>query len=85
MLVAHVSTEQGGVEQTLKMVVGTRCLLTKMKENVISPSYFVGTTIKKEIFAFVMLQHTKQPKHCTLQKTKMKSFFMFVVFTLHQA
>jgi hypothetical protein len=85
MLAAHVSTEKGGVEQTLKMVVGTRCLLTNMKENVTSPSYFVATTIKKETFAFVMLQHTKQPKHCTLRKTKLKSFFMFVVFTLHQS
>jgi hypothetical protein len=84
MFVAHVSTQKGGVEQTLKMVAGTRCLLTKMKENVTSPSNFVATTIKKEIFAFVMLQHYKRPKHCTLQKNKLKSFFMFVVFTLHQ-
>jgi hypothetical protein len=59
MFAAHVSTQKGGVEQTLKMVAGTRCLLTKMKDNVISPSYFVATTIQKEIFTFVMLQHYK--------------------------
>ncbi len=59
MFVAHVSTQKGGVEQTLKMVAGTRCLLTKMEDNVISPSYFVAITIQKEIFTFVMLQHYK--------------------------
>jgi hypothetical protein len=32
-----------------------------------------------------MLQHYKWPKHCTLRKTRWKSLFMFIVFTLHQA
>jgi hypothetical protein len=84
MLAAHVSTQKGGVEQTLKMVAKTRCLLTKMKDDVTSPSYFVATTIKKEIFTFVMLQHYKQPKHCSLRKARLKSLFMFVVFTLDE-